>query len=368
MKISACMIVKNELQTLPDCIKTLVGYVDEIVIVDTGSTDGTQFLIQSYVDMHQNGTKVVYDQFQWCDDFSAARNYSMSKATGDWIFIVDADDRVVVEDWDQMRSVLSHPDGLLGEFDIVACKVVNLYGRNAARGSDLFQPRFLKTASKPVYIRAQHNQVTFPDLGRGPNILRAPFRIAHIGYGMLSKDKLNEKFARVARMGKTEIEKTPEDAFAWHNYANALRNLYIRGDKAILPEFMDALTKTMELAEANQRHLFIHAVCLKGWIHYREREFKQAEACADQALKEKRNYIDAILLKACVAADSERLDDAEFWCQQYLIQHKQYDYEDKFDYVVTEQLGRKADVYRILVSIEEHRAKTESLLLSKPTI
>lgn len=84
--ISLCMIVKNEEQTLERCLKSAKGFVDEIIIVDTGSTDSTKKIAHKY-------TNKVFD-YAWCDDFSKARNFSFSFATKDYILWLDADDVV----------------------------------------------------------------------------------------------------------------------------------------------------------------------------------------------------------------------------------------------------------------------------------
>ena len=78
------MIVKNEASVLARCLDSVRGAVDEIVIADTGSTDETPAIARRYTDM-------VYP-FAWCDDFSAARNFCFSKATGDYLMWLDADD------------------------------------------------------------------------------------------------------------------------------------------------------------------------------------------------------------------------------------------------------------------------------------
>lgn len=88
-KISAALIVKNESRCIERCLLSIIHAVDEIVIVDTGSTDDTVKIIQKLMDKYQE-IKLYY--FEWCNDFSAARNYSLSKVTGDWVLIMDADD------------------------------------------------------------------------------------------------------------------------------------------------------------------------------------------------------------------------------------------------------------------------------------
>jgi len=84
MKISACYIVKNEEKNLPASIESLQSAVDEIIVVDTGSTDGTVEIAKKY------GAQVFH--FDWCDDFSAPRNFALEKAAGDWIIFPDADE------------------------------------------------------------------------------------------------------------------------------------------------------------------------------------------------------------------------------------------------------------------------------------
>jgi len=86
--ISAVMIVKDESMNIGSCISHLYPYVDEIIVVDTGSKDRTKAIAEGC------GPKVKTFDFEWCDDFSAARNFANSKATCDWLFSVDADENV----------------------------------------------------------------------------------------------------------------------------------------------------------------------------------------------------------------------------------------------------------------------------------
>lgn len=101
MTFSLCMIVKNEEKHLSRCLDSVKGIFDELVIVDTGSTDETKRVAYAYTDK-------VYD-FAWCDDFSAARNASFSHATGDYVAWLDADDRLDEESrvkWEQLKTTL----------------------------------------------------------------------------------------------------------------------------------------------------------------------------------------------------------------------------------------------------------------------
>ncbi|WP_150274329.1 glycosyltransferase [Paenibacillus tepidiphilus] len=90
IEISLCMIVRNEENSLPRCLSSMKGIADEIIIVDTGSTDRTKEIAASF-------GAVIHD-FAWVDDFSAARNFAFSKATKEYIFWFDADDFLKEED------------------------------------------------------------------------------------------------------------------------------------------------------------------------------------------------------------------------------------------------------------------------------
>ncbi|KJH71905.1 glycosyltransferase [Aliterella atlantica] len=89
MKLSLCAIAKNEEATLPKCLSSVRGVVDEIVLLDTGSSDRT-------IEVAQNFGARVYT-YQWCNDFSAARNEALKYVQGDWVLVLDADEVLVPE-------------------------------------------------------------------------------------------------------------------------------------------------------------------------------------------------------------------------------------------------------------------------------
>jgi glycosyltransferase involved in cell wall biosynthesis len=92
---SLCMIVKNEEANLAECLKSAADLFNEIVVVDTGSSDQTKETAAAF------GAKVF--DFPWCDSFAAARNESIKHATGEWIFWLDADDRLDAINHEKLR-------------------------------------------------------------------------------------------------------------------------------------------------------------------------------------------------------------------------------------------------------------------------
>ncbi|MCH5267684.1 MAG: glycosyltransferase family 2 protein [Lachnospiraceae bacterium] len=108
MKFSLCMIVKDEEPRLEKCLSTLADVMDEIIIVDTGSSDNTKEIAGKFTDL-------IYD-FSWTGDFSEARNFAASKATGDYIYTADADEYLEPED---QKKLCDLKKVLLPEVEIV---------------------------------------------------------------------------------------------------------------------------------------------------------------------------------------------------------------------------------------------------------
>ena len=129
LKISACYIAKNEAKNLAKSIKSLKNQVNEIVVVDTGSTDNTMNVARKL------GAKVY--SFPWQDDFSKARNFALSKAKGDWLILLDADEYFTAKTAGNIRQVIRQAqqvDGLLVQlvnYDVDKAEVQNYF--NALR-------------------------------------------------------------------------------------------------------------------------------------------------------------------------------------------------------------------------------------------
>lgn len=105
MRLSCCILVKNEIDNLADCLASVRDVVDEMVVLDTGSTDGTPDLARSL------GADVY--SFEWCDDFAIARNVSLTYATGDWVLVLDADERLNPAIAPRLRDSMAVDDHLV---------------------------------------------------------------------------------------------------------------------------------------------------------------------------------------------------------------------------------------------------------------
>ena len=147
--ISLCMIVKNEERILKRCLDSVKDLVDEIVIVDTGSTDATKRIAAEYTDR-------IYD-FTWIDDFSAARNFAFSKATKEYIYSADADEVLSEENRQRFRLL---KETLLPEIEIVQMK----YGNQLQNGTvynfdEEYRPKLFKRLRNFVWEEPIHEMV-----------------------------------------------------------------------------------------------------------------------------------------------------------------------------------------------------------------
>lgn len=149
MTISVCMIVKNEEKVLARCLDSLAGLYEELIIVDTGSTDSTKQIAARYTDK-------IYD-FEWINDFSAARNFAFSHATSDYIYSADADE---VLDEKNREQFLRLKECLLPEIEIVQMK----YGNQLSFGTvynfdEEYRPKLFKRLRTFTWIEPVHEQV-----------------------------------------------------------------------------------------------------------------------------------------------------------------------------------------------------------------
>ena len=113
-KISLCMIIKNEEKVLDRCLKSAQNIVDEIIIVDTGSSDNSKKIAKKY-------TNKIYD-FEWCDDFAKARNFSFSLASNEYIMWLDADDIIPKS---SQRKILNLKENMSADTYMIKYKMLD---------------------------------------------------------------------------------------------------------------------------------------------------------------------------------------------------------------------------------------------------
>lgn len=198
--ISVCMITKNEEKKLERCLSSLAPYGFEIVIVDTGSTDRTKEIAAKYTD------KIFH--FEWINDFSAARNYSLQMASNNWIFMMDCDEWVETLNLDEMEYFRkTYPDAM----GAVTRKNITNTPENPNLSTDYTERLFSR--KKYYYTGIIHEQLT-PKPGTSLENLLLETTIGHDGYCMSVKDKF-EKAKRNLELLFQQMQKEPNNPYVY---------------------------------------------------------------------------------------------------------------------------------------------------------
>ena len=203
LPISVCIITKNEEKYIETCLKNLRRYDWEIIVTDTGSTDKTIEICQKYA--HQ------VHHFDWINDFAAARNYCVSKASNDWILSVDSDEYLTNQQTSEelmklLTPCLNHPE---------SAGMVDILNPQAGSGK-------LTTSLEPVarffhkkyytYEGKVHEQPVRTD-GSKPSYFESPFSLYHEGYA--DSAILQKKASRNIELLKKDLEETPNDPYIY---------------------------------------------------------------------------------------------------------------------------------------------------------
>ena len=201
--LSLSMIVRDEAAQIEDCLRSVQGFADELVVVDTGSSDDTVARAQAL------GARV--EQIPWPGDFAPARNQALQWVSGDWVLVLDADERLRPEAWAPLRALMAQPDVLL----------INLlrHERGAAQSPYSNVSRLFRRHPAIQWSRAYHSMV---DDSVAELLQREPhWRIAdcpepallHDGYRPEVLAQGN-KAQRLRAAMEAELERRPGDPYA----------------------------------------------------------------------------------------------------------------------------------------------------------
>ncbi len=203
MSVSLSMIVRNEAERLGRCLASVAGFVDEMVVLDTGSSDATVAIAE--------GCGAVVHHLPWPGDFAPARNEALRHVRGDWVLVLDADEQLRPEAREPLRQLLAKPDLLL----------VNLlrFERGARQSpyssvSRLFRRHPAIRWSRPYHAMVDDSVLEL--LGREPH-----WRIADCDEPALVHDgyrpellAAGDKAVRLRRAMESELERRPGDPYA----------------------------------------------------------------------------------------------------------------------------------------------------------
>ena len=194
------MIVKNEEKHLKKCLDSVISLVDEIVIVDTGSSDKTLEIAKSF------NSKILH--FEWINDFSAARNFALKKSTGDFILYLDADEILSDKSKNYIKNLVKNKDkiGYL-------CTITSI-DEFSKQNNSIQYVRFFRNSDNIKFVGKAHEQITDSLIESGYKILPSEIEIIHYGYN-ISKDEKKIKAERNLNLLLKEYETNKSEYIAF---------------------------------------------------------------------------------------------------------------------------------------------------------
>ena len=287
--ISACMIVKNEEKMLPRCLESIKDYVDEIVVVDTGSTDSTVEIAESY------GAKVYHHP--WEDNFSKHRNQSIAYAVSDWLFFIDADEELMPGSGEEIQRATLVDDDVDSIFIRMECEFDE--GRGTSMHNSL---KLFRNNNRIRYKGRVHNDVVGAQNSKyAPNA-----RIFHYGYN-LGPEMAAKKFKRTSELLKLDIAEDPLDPRPRHYLGVSYLSACMFDLAAKESEIAIELYKGKNLA--NSEYLKSYFVASMAYINLAE--FDKAESLAREALKIYPKHLDSHFALSWVYLEKKEL--TLFW-------------------------------------------------------
>ncbi|MEZ4747144.1 MAG: glycosyltransferase [Calditrichia bacterium] len=212
--ISLCMIVKNEATNLPRCLGSVKNLVDEMIVVDTGSSDGTQ-------DIAKNAGAKLFTE-PWQDDFSAAKNAAISRANGQWILVLDADEELLNPD------EIAQP--LRQQLNETNADAFRLPVRNRMPAGDLMQiqefylTRLFRNRPEFRYEGRIHEQIRPAIERNGGNIETADVTILHHGYAQTDVQGGQNRLQRNIQLLESVVKSDPLNAYLNYHLGSSYKD------------------------------------------------------------------------------------------------------------------------------------------------
>ncbi len=294
--LSLCMIVKNEEKFLSGCLESVQNLVDEIVIVDTGSTDSTKEIAKRF------GAR-IYD-FLWQDDFAIARNESLKYATGEWILYLDADERVIRPQPVQIKAILQNAATDVGAFYcLIESEHYQMDGSvELHRGG---YPRIFRNLGYPRirFIGRVHEQIAPSIFENNYKIHFSEITIRHLGYNQ-SREVLTQKVHRNYKMLIAHVQEEPLNGYAWYQLGQTLAQM------SLLNEAEQAIRMAIQTGTLS-KSVFASAASTLAKMVGNKGNYAEALHWAEKSLESAPEQIYALHLKAYALLYLGRFEEAE---------------------------------------------------------
>ncbi|WPC41071.1 glycosyltransferase family 2 protein [Clostridium sp. JS66] len=301
-KLSITMIVKNEEKNLDRCLKSIKPLLDnnmaELIIVDTGSEDNTVKIAQNYTD------KIYFHQ--WKGSFSESRNWSISLANGEYVFIMDADYEI---DKNSLKKIIQYFNSKsYKQYSTFIVKIKDYSDNECEKFSILPQYLIFKNEYNFYYFGKVHNQPNF----KIP-VSELDVMIYHYGYIMNTKEASDKKFNRTANLLKRELQKYPQNVY----YRFQLTNSYsMYGDHKEALNQSKLYMKILDKEPLNYDYIMYYIAA--AITHFSSKLYDNVIKICDDILSLNNDFIDAVFFKAQSLFLKKDYEDSIIFYKKYL--------------------------------------------------
>jgi len=336
--LSLSMIVKNEENSLPGCLENMKGIADEIIIVDTGSTDNTIQIAEKY------GAKIFH--FAWVNDFAAARNESLKHCTCEWVLYLDADERLNKMSRITIRNLLiDTPENVDGYVCNIESSHLQLDGSSEKhRGG---YPRIFRNLGYPTikFEGRVHEQIAPSIFALGRSIDFSNITIDHLGYNQ-SREVMEAKIRRNYQLLLAHVKEEPENAYAWFQLGQTLAQMQL------LPEAEKTIRLALQLGSLSDS-IYASAASTLSQLVGSKSNFAEALYWAEKSLEKAPEQAFALNLKGFALLQLNQLDQAEAVLNEVIsrLHNKKGIPQSGFDVQISEEI--------VLNGLKEIRIKRE---------
>ena len=302
--LSLCLIARDEEKLLPACLASVAGVVDEIIVADTGSVDGTVQVAKAH------GASVVHHV--WDDDFAAARNCALNHSRGDWVLVLDADERLAPGAAEALKRAIAQDDLDLGmlplhnaeRLDATDAEVLD---GSARRGEAVWLPRLFRR-SPALRWEGRVHETPRSWLESNPRVRKVHADIVHMG-NVPSVRESRDKAQRNLRLLERRCQEEPERSTAWTYLA------YERihsGDEAGAREAIERGWEALkvEMTSKGVRPTFVSLVSVRVHLQLRANDAEEALATLEQAQIWGAKHPNVPFLRGHALEQLGRLDEA----------------------------------------------------------
>lgn len=340
--ISCCMIVKDEEAFLAQCLESIKDHVDEIVIVDTGSTDSTPEIARRY-------TEKVYFH-PWENSFSKARNHSLSYATKDWIFIIDADEELLPDSGPLLRDSIINAGGA----DALLVNIISVYakGKKAARHN---LERICRNNGAIRFEGIVHNQLVGAKGTKSSKV-----ELKHYGYD-LGEKKRNEKFLRTAGLLKKAIEEDPGNPLPHHYLGASYLSLGMHDD--CIRESLLAIEMAERQGNTDTAFLCSHYNAAMSFLD--KGEIDRAGNLARRAAAMFPDHLDSHYVLTLVSAEKREWENLKAHGRKYLQLLEMYNSDTEKAGMILNCTLKDAPAVHILLGYAEYNLQNMTGMLDR---